>query len=113
MWESREGASQGFLSQLGEEHPDHSPPAYPSATIPDVETGPGSLALLPTRNFPRIKHDSTAQVGWLMLLHSWHGGGSTGAGGLETQNLTLEESVSQGCLLLFVPSSQGTSLTSI
>lgn len=80
MWESREGASQGFLGQLGEEHPEHSPPACPAAAIPDVETGPGSLALLPTRNFPSIKHHSAAHAGWLMLLHSWHGGGSIGAG---------------------------------
>lgn len=38
MWESREVASQGFPVQLGEEHPEHSPPACPPATIADVET---------------------------------------------------------------------------
>lgn len=37
MWESREMASQGFPVQLGEEHPEHSPPACPPATIADVE----------------------------------------------------------------------------
>lgn len=53
MWECREGASQGFLGQLGGGHPETSSPAVPPATIPawDTKTGHGSLALLLTRNF--------------------------------------------------------------
>lgn len=57
MWESREGAFQGFLGQRGGGHPEHSFPACPAAIIPDedVEAGPSSLALLLTSNF--LQHE--------------------------------------------------------